>query len=731
MRKYQYFAIILCSLFFCMYSIAQPPLNQINILSFSVKNKLPADVSTWGNIPGGIILSAQRIPQSAIQGIKLVAQIKQGGAKICGSAIDASPLLDFNAIKTFTGAELSGYISNCNPLKPGSYSICVQFFNLDRYPISKEVCKEFVVEDVVQVQQNYSPPQNISPTNEKVFKPEEVKGVLRFSWSGVTPKKEQVTYRLKVWQLMESQNSMQAMKSNNPVVEKEVTNITQAIVTNLYNGPCKPPYLCDYVWSVQALSREGKSLGTSEFSSFKINSPSAAAACCPGTFTSIQMGHTSTALNTNLLPNMALFPSLPLGANFFINTCYACGAACGTATVVYEYWDMNTGGMIGTSTPGTNCGVTMITVPATLTVGANYLFRIVVYCGGVICDSRKYQFTPTASPTSVCCTGGSWNTLTFNGAAITCGGSLGNININAPININAAYNCPSPSCSGITGISYVVQQGAYSMTYSSAPLAPPTAGPSSLTIYVTCGGVTCQTCSYQFMTTNCCGSWGNTVWGNTSSPPPSTPLPASFSTLGSFNACSMIFFNVNYNCASACGPSVNTYKITTAAFVPISVGSLSGITGITMPSVAGAYILKIYASCGGTICDSLQYNFTVFVNCCLGSTWGPRNVIITPGTSPVLFAGPVSIGMSFLPVIIMHRNTPSIYNVTYNCAACCAAKIKYEFYRPGYSTVDFAPSATNITINTPTATGFYTLKITAYCNGIVCASTVKRIKIIP
>ncbi len=265
MRKYQNFALLLCSLFFSLYSFAQQPLNQINILSFSVKNKLPADVSTWSTIPGGMILTVQRIPQSALQGIKLVVQIKQGGAKICGNPIDASPLLDFNAVKTFTGAELSGYISNCTTLKPGSYSICVQFYNLDRYPISKEICKEFVVEDAVQVQQNYSPPQNINPVNGKEFKPEELKAPVTFRWVPVVPKpRDPITYRLKVWQLMQGQTGSGAMRTNQPIVTKDVDNITQAVVTNIYTGPCRPPYLCDYVWNVQAVNKEGKPIGSND-----------------------------------------------------------------------------------------------------------------------------------------------------------------------------------------------------------------------------------------------------------------------------------------------------------------------------------------------------------------------------------------------------------------------------------------------------------------------------------
>jgi hypothetical protein len=80
-------------------------------------------------------------------------------------------------------------------------------------------------------------------------------------------------YKLRVWQLMQGQTGTQAMKTNDPIIEKEISNINQAIVANLITGPCKPPYLCDFVWNVQALDKDGKpigrNMGTSELYSFK------------------------------------------------------------------------------------------------------------------------------------------------------------------------------------------------------------------------------------------------------------------------------------------------------------------------------------------------------------------------------------------------------------------------------------------------------------------------------
>jgi hypothetical protein len=78
-----------------------------------------------------------------------------------------------------------------------------------------------------------------------------------FSWGPVATKTPgPVTYRLKVWQLMQGQNASQAMKTNQPVVTKDVDNMTEVTVSGIYTGPCRPPYLCDYVWSVDVVAKE-------------------------------------------------------------------------------------------------------------------------------------------------------------------------------------------------------------------------------------------------------------------------------------------------------------------------------------------------------------------------------------------------------------------------------------------------------------------------------------------
>lgn len=101
----------------------------------------------------------------------------------------------------------------------------------------------------------------LSPADGKLFNSSEGSKPVLFRWTAVVPKsKEAVTYRLKVWQLMQGQNGQEAMLSNQPIVTKDVTNITQTAISNLYTGPCRPPYLCDFVWAVEVLNREGVSI---------------------------------------------------------------------------------------------------------------------------------------------------------------------------------------------------------------------------------------------------------------------------------------------------------------------------------------------------------------------------------------------------------------------------------------------------------------------------------------
>jgi hypothetical protein len=265
----------------CLVSFCSSGQNLIGPITINLPPNLPANSAEWATaVPPVMILAQAKLVNgqvnSMIQESKILVTIRSGGSKVCGTYTpQTAPISGFNAAnKNWIGANVLSMLGQDCTLKPGSYELCVQFYSFDLRVIG-ESCKPFTIADKKQEAETYSPPQNISPVNEKKFTNAEVKAPLTFRWTPIVPKpKEQVTYRLKVWQLMQGQNSTSAMKRNTPVVEKDVNNITQAIVTNLYTGPCKPPYLCDYIWNVQALDKEGKPMGSSngmsEATSFNI-----------------------------------------------------------------------------------------------------------------------------------------------------------------------------------------------------------------------------------------------------------------------------------------------------------------------------------------------------------------------------------------------------------------------------------------------------------------------------
>ncbi len=68
---------------------------------------------------------------------------------------------------------------------------------------------------------------------------------------------------------MQGQNGSRAMKANQPIVTKDVIDATE-ITTGILTGPYKPPYMCDFVCSVQVLDASGNELTNSVPAAFKI-----------------------------------------------------------------------------------------------------------------------------------------------------------------------------------------------------------------------------------------------------------------------------------------------------------------------------------------------------------------------------------------------------------------------------------------------------------------------------
>jgi hypothetical protein len=269
--------LLACTISFC--ATAQ---NLISPITINLPANPPANTAEWAaTLPPVMILAQTKMVNGQVNGTvqesRILVTIKSGGSKVCGTYTPQNaPMSNFNsANKNWIGANILTLLGQECILKPGNYELCVQFYALSpaQGGLLGESCKPFTIADKKD-KTVYSPPTNVSPINEKVFTEKELNAPLTFRWTPVIPRpKDPVVYRLRVWQLMQGQSGAQAMKSNTPLFEKEVTNITQS-VDKITFPPCSYNGSCGnkFTWNVEASKKnamgEVEMLGVSEPSFF-------------------------------------------------------------------------------------------------------------------------------------------------------------------------------------------------------------------------------------------------------------------------------------------------------------------------------------------------------------------------------------------------------------------------------------------------------------------------------
>lgn len=277
MKKY---FTLLFLLVITIQAIAQNyPVTGINI---SLSGSPDPNTANWKSGTSLLTISATTLADNGriapiVLASKILVTIKKGGVKAYGDyTINSAPASDFNTpSKIYKGDSAVSFIGKSFILAPGDYEICVQFFGdgaAGLTPISEEKTKAFSISIDVPI---YQAPQVIAPVYGTVISEIELQKPIVFGWTSVVPKPtDPVNYRITVWQLMQGQTGEQAMKANRPIIIKDVDNLTQIDILSLTAGPCIPPYMCEYIWTVQALNQEGKPIGenngTSKANTFQI-----------------------------------------------------------------------------------------------------------------------------------------------------------------------------------------------------------------------------------------------------------------------------------------------------------------------------------------------------------------------------------------------------------------------------------------------------------------------------
>jgi hypothetical protein len=100
----------------------------------------------------------------------------------------------------------------------------------------------------------------MKPYNEEVLDAKKAQTAIIFRWTPVVPRQTSpVTYRIQVFEVLPTQSPVQALRSNQPVLDKEILAATQFIwqpqLSFLpYDGETKK--LPTFIWTIQSLDKD-------------------------------------------------------------------------------------------------------------------------------------------------------------------------------------------------------------------------------------------------------------------------------------------------------------------------------------------------------------------------------------------------------------------------------------------------------------------------------------------
>jgi hypothetical protein len=237
------------------------------IFNLIVNAQPPAQLSEWGN-RGDVFTLIATSPGAAGNQFKIKTEIKLLDGTVIGSAdLARTPVFTIsstgNTILTandamplefivFTGKYKTS-LQKTGKLPADNYMICIQPVRPTDYgPLGEVQCKTFYLA-TTQL------PILMKPYNEEILDGKIAQTAITFRWTPVVPRQTSpVTYRLQVFEVLPNQSPVQALRSNQPLLDKEILAATQYIWQpqlsfEPYDNETKK--LPTFIWTIQSLDK--------------------------------------------------------------------------------------------------------------------------------------------------------------------------------------------------------------------------------------------------------------------------------------------------------------------------------------------------------------------------------------------------------------------------------------------------------------------------------------------
>lgn len=223
---------ILIAFFFLFNTIANAQLTTNLILN----SRPPANLHEWALVKGTItyIITNQQSPRKA----KIKVTIKAtDGTEVSVTDInrartiiipDGNTILNAATVFPLEIQRFSGKYQNSlnrtGKLPADSYQFCVELVEEATFaPIAPTHCRSFFVAGVQL-------PVLMMPANEQVLDLTKAQTAIMFRWTPLVPKPTTtMNYRLQVFEILAHQQPVQALRSNQPILDKIITGQTQFI----------------------------------------------------------------------------------------------------------------------------------------------------------------------------------------------------------------------------------------------------------------------------------------------------------------------------------------------------------------------------------------------------------------------------------------------------------------------------------------------------------------------
>jgi hypothetical protein len=231
-------------------------------LNFNISYPAPIYLSDWHKSQTGIATVVFNIKEEVSVQAKFKTQLQNVSGDILASSNDASAVVytirkganTFSLDKIlqlenlqFSVSTLIRNIQTVGKLPEGNYQLCIQLISVkDNSVLLKvPVCRSFT-------QANYQLPYLLAPNDKTWLDANIAQSVITFRWSNIVPRvPEFAIFRLQVFEIKDYQQPMQALRSNQPILNVELRNTTQYFWRPQLSFKDSVDHI--FIWTIQTL----------------------------------------------------------------------------------------------------------------------------------------------------------------------------------------------------------------------------------------------------------------------------------------------------------------------------------------------------------------------------------------------------------------------------------------------------------------------------------------------